>query len=182
MKVIGVVGISGVGKSTLIRRVADQSPVAHLQASELIKAEQERLGYAASTSEELRAGPVLSNQALLISGFQNAVNSCSGETVLFDGHVLIDSGFELVEVPESVFAELKCDGIVVLTDDPDEIVRRRSADSARIRPIRLASEILDQQHKVVNRARCIARELDIPCTVIDVGEKDALRRMVAAID
>jgi len=38
IQVIAIVGISGVGKSTLIRQMQERQPLLHLQASDLIKA------------------------------------------------------------------------------------------------------------------------------------------------
>jgi adenylate kinase family enzyme len=55
MKVIAVLGLSGVGKTMLVNRVSEQKELLHLTASDLIKA---RL---AQTSEQLRKGAVADN-------------------------------------------------------------------------------------------------------------------------
>jgi len=175
--VVAVVGISGVGKTTLVRELADRIPIKHLQASALIKAEQARLGLSACTSEELRVGPVIDNQSLLVSGFRNALTVSDG-AVVFDGHVMIDAGDRIIEVPDSVFADLGCDHIVVITEDPEIIARRRARDVARQRPVRSVSQISSQQHLSVEIAKRIAQSLGIPCTVIRSADPRTLEQLI----
>ena len=67
--VIAVFGLSGVGKSWLISRFAEGHEVLHLQASQLLKDAKAAVSGIVTTSEELRTGPVIDNQALLISAF-----------------------------------------------------------------------------------------------------------------
>jgi adenylate kinase len=164
MKVIAVVGLSGVGKTAMLRQLSSRFPVMHLQASALIKTELTRLATETPTSEQLRTGRVLDNQAALVIGFRNAVRGYDG-VVLFDGHTVIDTGDCLIEIPTSVFADLQCDQIVVVTEDSHEIARRREADFGRKRPVRSPLAIRDQQKRSTEVAQQIAMSLRIPCVI-----------------
>lgn len=177
MKVLAVVGISGVGKTTLLLGLAAKFPMLHLQASQLIKSEQENIGEKPSTSDQLRAGPVLNNQALLTRGFEHAVTEYEG-LVVFDGHVVIDTEHGLVEIPSSVLASLQCDHIAVLADDPTELLRRRDEDPGRQRPSRSVEQLRDQQERIWDVANRIASDLGIPCTVHSVKNVSSLENLI----
>jgi adenylate kinase len=69
VKIIAVLGISGVGKSTLVAKAAGQKGLLHLKASDLIKARLAR----PQSSEQLRQGPVLNNQARMLAEFANRI-------------------------------------------------------------------------------------------------------------
>jgi adenylate kinase family enzyme len=56
VKVIAVFGLSGVGKSWLISRFASANPVAHVQASQLLREAKAAISGSVATSEELRIG------------------------------------------------------------------------------------------------------------------------------
>lgn len=63
---IAILGLSGVGKSTLIGKIRDTVPLLHLQASALIKAEQAHREKSPDSSEALRTGAVIDNQLLMV--------------------------------------------------------------------------------------------------------------------
>ena len=65
-----LVGLSGVGKSTLLKKVGKRVSFLHLQASHLIQNELVFQTSVTQTSEQLRNGPIINNQAHLISAFQ----------------------------------------------------------------------------------------------------------------
>ncbi|WP_375459215.1 ATP-binding protein [uncultured Enterovirga sp.] len=160
-RVVALVGLSGVGKSTLVRRLVEQIPLLHLQASDLIKAEQARRQTTASSSEELRTGPVLDNQQLLIDGFARASASVDG-LVLFDGHAVIFGDASVTDVPSSVFAALTCEQILMIWAEPGAILQRRLNDTRRIRPELDAGLLEQQQRRAGEAAARIASELGIP--------------------
>ena len=90
--VIGVFGISGVGKSWLVSEVAARIPgCLHLQGSALIK---QGLADPSVSSEELRcsgSNRIVANQRILVAMFDRALSEHTGGLVLFDGHLLVDS-------------------------------------------------------------------------------------------
>lgn len=167
---VALLGLSGVGKSTLISEVAKRIPLLHLQASNLIKAEQAYREQTQESSEALRAGPVLDNQALMVAAFDRLTKGAT-LPVVFDGHSIIDGRSGLIEIPSSVFAALGLDAICIMTAAPAMIFERRSHDIARERPPRDIQALAAQQALAIANAQRIARDLDRPFYrfEIDVG-------------
>jgi adenylate kinase len=116
-RIIGVFGISGVGKSNLIAEARKDVPYSlHLQARALIK---ESLGDPKTTSESLRCRPsdqVRSNQDVLVESFWHTVRLQPKPLVIFDGHLVIDTDSELVEIPQEVIARLRPFTRLILSD------------------------------------------------------------------
>lgn len=174
---VALLGLSGVGKSTLIGRLNERRPVLHLQASGLIKAEQAHRKQQSEDSESLRLGAVVDNQALMVAAFRR-VAADTALPIVFDGHSVIDGRDGLVEIPSSVFAELEVSTIFYLSADPNAIAARRLADAARDRPERNAEVLAEHQRFAHNTARRIAEE--IGCAFIPVANGD-VDRILAAI-
>jgi adenylate kinase len=143
VRVAAVFGLSGVGKSWLISRYASTNPVMHVQASQLLREAKAAISGAVITSEDLRTGPVLDNQQLLVSGFATA-RATAVMPIIFDGHCLIDSGTHLIEIPVEVIEALSVSGLVFIRTDAHAIVERRRNDTIRSRPLRSLEEILLQ--------------------------------------
>ena len=151
--VIAVFGLSGVGKGWIISGFAKDHEILHLQASQLLKDAKAAAAGTIMTSEELRTGAVIDNQALLIAAFLAAREKAICP-ILFDGHCLIDGGAQLIEIPVAVIEALAPSGLIFVYDKPDVILRRRAEDCTRVRPIRSADELHDHQE----RARAICAE------------------------
>lgn len=158
---VALLGLSGVGKSTLIGQVAERIPLLHLQASSLIKAEQAHRTQAQHTSEALRTGPVLDNQALMIAAFERLTKTVT-LPVVFDGHSVIDGRNGLLEIPSAVFTALGLDAICILTAAPSMIFNRRRLDTARERPPRDVEALAGQQALAITAAQHIASDLNCP--------------------
>jgi adenylate kinase len=80
------------------------------------------------TSEDLRRGPVLDNQSILIESFAK-VRTSEERAIIFDGHCLVDAGEQPIEIPMDVVRQLQPSGIVLVRAPPDEIVSRRQSDA-----------------------------------------------------
>lgn len=174
MKVIALVGLSGVGKSTLLKKLSDQIEFEHLQASALIKSELKRTQAEIKNSEGLRQGQVIDNQTALVNGFLRATKGMSGLFVL-DGHTLIDAGEKLIEIPADVFRQIGVEHMVFLQDDPQKIAERREADRNRKRPKRTVETLVNHQAQAITVAARITLELDIPLSVISSSQHEMLR-------
>lgn len=164
-RIVAVVGISGVGKSTALARAQVSLTFTHLQASALIKAEHELRQQKFVDHDTLREANIDDNQTLLIDGFHRAVPD-SGLVVL-DGHTIIDTPIGLVEVESSVFRQIGASRIIVLTEEPEKIWQRRPSDSQRMRPMRSIDELRRQQDCSLVAARRAALELRIPLVISD---------------
>lgn len=160
-RVVALVGVSGVGKSTLLRKIEGKVSFLHLQASQLIKDEIAQITVAKPTSEQLRNGPVIDNQALLVSAFRRKTSTHSGLIVL-DGHTIVDTPEGLVEIPAAVFAEMNVTHFIVLHDFPGLISERRQADKYRKRPGRTDDELIDHQWRSLAAAARIALKSWMP--------------------
>lgn len=158
---VALLGLSGVGKSTLIGQVAEHTPLLHLQASSLIKAEQAHRAQAQHTSEALRIGPVLDNQALMIAAFDRLTKMAT-LPIVFDAHSVIDGRNGLLEIPSAVFAPLGLDAICILTAAPSAIFERRRHDTARERPFRDVETLEAQQARAITAAQQIASDIGCP--------------------
>ena len=87
MFVLAIVGLSGLGKSTIISELETATPLRHFAASVLIKSELALCKSQIATSEELRSGPVVDNQVLLASAFARCTEGLRASWCLMDcGH------------------------------------------------------------------------------------------------
>lgn len=174
---IAVLGLSGVGKSTLIARIRETLPLMHLQASELIKAEQAHRATNPDSSEALRTGAVIDNQVLLIAAFQREAEA-TDLPIVFDGHSVIDGHEGLIEIPSSVFSALRLDAICFLADDPSVIADRRRTDLNRERPYREIATLRRHQDVSEATARRIATEVKLPFYYITGPNIQQLREII----
>lgn len=168
-KRIAILGLSGVGKSSLIKRIRETVPLLHLEASGLIKAEQANRARAPDSSEALRTGAVIDNQSLMIAAYKREA-AATDLPVVFDGHSIIDGQNGLIEIPASVFSELELDAICYMEADPHLIAERRSADVGRERPHRDVPTLEQHQHLAKTRARRIAEAIGRPFILIADGD------------
>jgi adenylate kinase len=158
-KLIGLFGVSGVGKTRLAAEVAERLPgVLHLQASQLLKQALGQSGEALRTSS---SNTVEDNQLVLPRAFAAALASAPHGSVVIDAHSVIDTDEGYVDVPLAAIAPLGLTHILFLEADPDEIFRRRAGD-ARKRPERSAEQLGDYQNHAERTCRYYACELGLP--------------------
>lgn len=174
---IALLGLSGVGKTTMLNRLAREVEFTHLEASRLIKAEQARRSIAAHSSEALRTGPVIDNQALLVAGFKHEARSIDG-SIVFDGHSVIDGGNGLIEIPADVFASLELQAICVLQAAPAAILTRRQGDTTRLRPTRSVDALAAHQEKAIKVGRAIAEQLNVPFSLLGNEDEAKLTALI----
>jgi adenylate kinase len=178
--VIAVFGISGVGKTWLASRLAAQRGLLHVQAGELLRQAKAIVDGQATTAEELRTGPVLDNQTLLVRAFEE-VRSGKERDIVFDGHSLIDTEAGLVEVPVEIIEGLRPAGIVFVRAAPQDIARRRSADLSRRRPQRSVEQLAQHQELALSVCCRYHTALALPIFVVASGDMDAFHNAVCSI-
>ncbi|MEP1610531.1 MAG: AAA family ATPase [Roseobacter sp.] len=165
MRHVALVGVSGVGKSTFLRKCSETIEFLHLEASSLIKEQKRFIEGASATSEQLRAGVILDNQELLISAFKRRSDEEDRLCVL-DGHTVIDTGCRLQKIPASVFGEIGIRKIIILQADPNDIQIRRQVDQTRERPQRTTAELQKYQEVVKEHTCEIGEILGIPVAIV----------------
>lgn len=173
--VIGVFGISGVGKSWLVGEVAARIPrTLHLQGSALIK---QGLADPSMSSEELRRASgdrIVANQRILIAMVNRAVAEHPSSLVLFDGHLLIDTPAEMIEIPLEVIAALQLKLLVHVEAEPTQIAARRHGDAFRTRPARDIDTLAAHQNRSRDLCKAYGCHLGIPIHIVVSGDVDRL--------
>ncbi len=177
MRRVALLGLSGVGKSTLLRALAERVAFMHLQASDLIKAEQAYRHAQPQSSEALRTGAVLANQALLIAGFHRAAAGATAP-VVFDGHSIIDGRDGVIEIPGEVFAALDLAAISFLQADPATIAARRSHDTVRQRPLHDEVTLAEHQERAIIVARRAADAIGCPFQILMSDDIGIIERLI----
>ncbi|MCL6707283.1 AAA family ATPase [Pseudomonas sp. R2.Fl] len=167
-KVVALVGLSGVGKSTLLEDAQRGLVFEHLQASDLIKAERSERQAKPVAHDLLHEGNIDDNQALLISGFMRYAPEDG--LVVLDGHTVIDTPDGLVEISPLVFSAIDVSRFVVLVDDVEKIALRRLSDTRRTRPTRSHEELAEHQERSVLAAYRAALSLSVPLFVVPLNE------------
>lgn len=87
-KVVAFTGISGVGKTTFLKKLSERVSFQHLTGGSLIAAARQA---DADQRDTIRHADLDENQQLLIDGFFVARDQ-QVELVIMDGHVVIDGG------------------------------------------------------------------------------------------
>ena len=179
MRLVGLLGISGVGKSTLLKKLSDPLSFQHLQASTLIKEGRQIAESVAVSIDNLRNANIDENQHFLTSGFLKAVDP-KAEIVILDGHSVIDTPSGLVPIEATVFAKLGITKIIFLADDPTEIFSRRSGDSSRGRPERTIDELRQYQDAAILNACKICLELGVPLIVVSPSQQGYISHVLSS--
>jgi adenylate kinase len=142
-RMVCVFGISGVGKTNLIEGfLREHRTWRGLSASRLL------VDLTSKGLDELRASdrPVIeSNQDLLADAIHHYRVSNPEVDWLLDAHSIVDNERELVPVPLRVIARINPNGILFVFDDADQILRRRTEDPIRRRPLFDTSRIQREQ-------------------------------------
>jgi adenylate kinase len=175
-RTVALLGVSGVGKSTILRMLSTKIEFQHLQASALIKE-----GRQAKDSDSLRLSDIDDNQRFLIAGFHRSVDPRS-RLVLLDGHSVIDTPTGLVPIDIGVFSAIGIQQIICLIDDPEVIERRRANDTSRNRPQRDAGELKSYQDTALLHSAAISMKLAIPLHVLAPSQLGWLLRLIVGQD
>jgi predicted transcriptional regulator/adenylate kinase len=153
-KNVFVVGVHGVGKSSMCDTYAKKHATNHKTASELIKREKED---AVSTNTKT-VKDITGNQELLISAVSKILNS--GENLILDGHfVLVNNENKLTPLESKVFSDLSINAVIAVYDESRSIEERaktRDGDS-------LSHDLINDFQKLeLARAEEVSKELRIP--------------------
>jgi len=106
--------------------------------------------------------------------FNRAIAAQASSLVLFDGHLLIDSEAELIEVPQAAIAALRPALLVHVEAEPTLIAARRHSDTSRKRPACDIDTLAAQQAHSRDLCESNGRPLSIPVQVVGSGDVDGL--------
>ena len=169
MEVVAVFGISGVGKTTLIKSFLQKSEGwSHIQAGSLIKSIRQN-----TDRDKLRLSGkelILSNQKLMVAAFWQKIQFENLSKVIFDGHSIIDAGTELLAIPIEIIEALKPTKIVFVRNDPALILDRRLNDVSRDRPVITLNDINKHQDFALETANNYSATLNIPFKILSKSE------------
>jgi adenylate kinase len=158
-RLVCVFGISGVGKTTLIRQfISVHSDWRALSAGEL-------LGDLTDTApKDLRIAErhvIEGNQFSIAEAVQRYRRVNAATKYILDAHSVIDNGREFVIVPTEVIARLGPDSLIFVFDDAALIRLRRASDRHRLRPIKSLDQIEEEQRLAFDVCLEYARELEL---------------------
>lgn len=145
-KIVAFTGLSGVGKTTFLRNLAEHIPLQHLTGGSLIAAARKARS---DERDAMRYADLDENQRLLIDGFALARDP-GAQLIIIDGHVVIDTGAGFQEFPADVFRALGITKMVHLEAKPSLIKTNRSSDTSRRRPAHDQETL--SQHQFSSRA------------------------------
>jgi len=172
-QVVALTGLSGVGKSTLIRTLAASVPLEHLEASVLIKEGRRAIGDATITQDQLRFVDIDENQNLLIRGFRLKAGT-SSRLIILDGHTLIERDDGLTRIDARVFGAIGIDSMIFLADDPEAIAQRRRDDPARKRPVPSVDRLRLVQEEAQQQAVAICLALSVPLQIFRPNQPELI--------
>lgn len=172
--IIALVGISGVGKTTFLKRLSKLLDFQHLTAGSLIAGARNA---GEQTRDDLRFADVDENQRLLIEGFDLACDR-SATHIIIDGHCIIHGDVGVQQIDSRVFAKLGVGLMVHLEADPQQVQINRSRDKVRDRPSLQLDELDAHQALSLAHAQNIASELKIDLQQIRHSDLDALVKVI----
>ncbi len=154
LKVVVVVGIPGVGKSTVLsiasRKLAERGyTVRVVNFGDYMLEHLKRAGVV-ETRDQIRAlslSAQLEAQRAAARSIRAELESASGDRVvgIVDTHAVVRTSLGYWPgLPSAVLEELRPNAIAVLEAEPDEIVSRQSRDSSRYRADVSPREVVDE--------------------------------------
>lgn len=173
MKIIGIFGVSGVGKTTLIEHMRSAEPDwVHVSGGTLIQESRQT-----QLRDDLRVVShdiILTNQTVMLESLSALKHSLKTPLLIFDGHLTIDAADGVFDVPMEVVSMLGLSAMVFVHDDPESILRNRSSDKTRQRSKRSGKEIGQEQAHARAIALGYAALLNLPIVTITPRDESKL--------
>lgn len=152
---IALMGISGAGKSSLLKSLPLRRSYHVVTASELIKRQITSRSSLSASPEQMRLSVTDDMQALLIEALKIERQTAKSPIIL-DCHAVIDKGDHLDPVPITVFEKVGVARVIHLVVSPSDIWSRRRGDNSRTRPEISIEQLADHQNRSVAHARAIS--------------------------
>lgn len=176
-RVVIVTGVSGVGKSSLLNKVAKRVPIQVLSAGRLILDEINRRQNRTVSYDDLRTLDIAANQEALGAAFERVQDPNSDMTVL-DAHVVVDTPNGVIPIDAAVFQKVRAALMVFLEIEPEKLFKNRQSDLLRNRPLRDIKTLGRQQIEAKASAKAIADKLGIPFIALQSASPDDLIKVL----
>jgi adenylate kinase len=165
-----VVGIPGVGKSTVVDKVVAGYKGAKLVNFGTVMFEEALARKWVKGRDEMRKMPV-ERQKRLQKAAASKIARMTGEMVLVDTHLFIrtDEGF-WPGLPFEVVRAMKPTHLVLVVAKPEEIAKRRSADSTRVRDALTNESLLEELELAKSFLTASSTLTGAPMTIISNDE------------
>ena len=153
-----VVGIHGVGKSSLCKKIAEHYSYTHVIASDLIKNVKYQQSKQVSKPDE--------NQKVLIE----ELRKLSGNIIL-DGHIcLLTKEDKMVPIKYEFIELINPSSIICLFDNPENIYQRLLERDGKNYPLELIKSLQELELKT---SKDYAHALGVPCKALSLSENSA---------
>jgi adenylate kinase len=159
-----VIGISGVGKTQIIRKFVSSNPeYLHIEASTIIKKnlkidKDKQIQY-------LSKEEIFKNQYDLIKELSKYRKI--HQKIILDGHLLIEINQEATLIPLSIIKKISPNQIILIQGKPEEIIEHRSNDSHKKRPAAGKDIINKKQNLLEKYAHESCKELNIKFEILN---------------
>lgn len=174
-RVVALTGISGVGKTTFLRKLSATREFQHLTGGTLIAAARNK---GSDARDSLRHADLKENQRLLVHGFALEKDP-KANLIVMDGHVVIDNNSSLARISSTVFEAIDVSLMLHLEADPVRILKNRSDDTSRSRPTWDVETLAHHQEASREHARYIARSLQIDFCTLSHGDQSLAADLLA---
>lgn len=161
-RILIVVGVPGVGKTTVIKKVeallnksGDRTSV--VVFGTIMLSEAKKMGI--SKRDDIRKLNIIEQQELQNKA-SDYIRTIKDEFIIVDTHLFVrtPSGF-LPGIPENVIKKLRPTNLVLITASPEEILERRATDNSRDRDMVSIEDI----NRELDLARSMISTISILC-------------------
>ncbi|ENM3755785.1 ATP-binding protein [Vibrio cholerae] len=176
--IIGVFGLSGVGKTTICSEIhRNVNNVKRISASDVIRMYGNSVKF-----EMLNQSNVDANQLVLIKGIQQLKEESKLNggvtTYLLELHNVLETPSGLKEISINIFRQLGLDEAIFLVKPASIIVEQRQKDSQRKRVLATEKELFAIQEQAIMLFNSMFSQLDIPHEVVTNNHVEALTRVI----
>lgn len=169
-QVVMVCGISGVGKTRLIRQVLPDLPeTLTWTASEIIG--EARRNTDPEYLRTLPADELARSQEMLVRGFRHRWDETIATLILLDAHCVLDTDEGLFEIDTGIIRRLDPVSFIHVEEHVEQILERRTADTRKRRPDRSLQQLRDYQDRSRQACEGFAQALHRP--MIQIHSADA---------
>lgn len=173
-----VVGVSGVGKTTIIRRFVREHPnYVHIEASKLIRNKLNT-----ETTEHIRLmtkEQIVKNQSFLLDELSKYRQK--HDYIILDGHLLINNNQELISIPLDIVKRISPSNIVLIEGNSHDILSHRIHNPQKKCFKETISEIDRNQQLLKQIAISYCKKLGIRFDTLDFFEYKKFSNLLCQI-